>query len=83
MGPPFRAVEYFPTSLAIRSGWGTGPKVSAGGGRVHAAMVTVFTGSELVLGVFVGIVVALWLLTTSRHAFTGIAVTSPRDAEGT
>jgi hypothetical protein len=42
-----------------------------GGIAFLAALATMITGSELMLAVLVGTTVALWLMATARHTFTG------------
>jgi hypothetical protein len=42
-----------------------------GGIAFIAALITVVTGSGFVLAVLVGTTVALWLMATLRHTFTG------------
>jgi hypothetical protein len=43
-----------------------------GGTAFLAALITLIIGNEVALGVLVGATLALWVVATARHAFTGV-----------
>jgi hypothetical protein len=64
-----------------RHGWVVRISVVLGVVAFISALITMITGSEFVLAMVVGTTVALWLVTTLRHALTGVRRERVNDAD--